>query len=174
MLKKISFVLLAAVSFVPQARALDFDRGSGGLDLKNSLPSIEVPAARPAPVPAAKAAGCRPMLMALSAGGVRESVVMERACTAENQAVWVLVIEHSPDRKIAARVVSDKYPEQRALIERRIKNMLLEGMTQADADVVVMKVGPLLADAAAAGSAQEKAALIASATELLKNHLARP
>lgn len=172
MLKKIFFVLLAAFSFAPRARALDFDRGSGGLGLKNSILSMEVPAASPAA--AAKTAGCRPMLMSLSAGGVREIVVMERACTPENQAVWALVIEHSPDRKIAVRVASDKYPEQRALIEKRIKNMLLEGMTQADADVVVMKVGPLLADAAAAGSAEEKAALIASATELLKNHLARP
>ncbi len=173
MLKKILFVLFAAVSFAPQARALDFDGSSGGSDLKNSLPSIELPAARPIPVAEVKASGCRPFLMSLSVGGISENVTMERACTDENQAVWVLLVDTRGNREIAARVVSDKYPEQRALIEKRIKAMLLEGMSEADADVVINKVGPLLKQASGA-AAKEKNALIASATEILKNHLARP
>lgn len=173
MLKTLLFTLLAAVSIAPQARALDFDGKAGGFFLNASLPSLELPAARPVPAPETKAAGCRPFLLALSAGGVGESVVMERACTPGNEAVWALIVENTGNRKIAARVASDKYPEERALIEKRIKTMVAEGMTQADADVVVGKVGPLLERAAAAPRPGQDA-LIAEAVMVLKEHLARP
>ena len=174
MIKKIFLVLFAAVSFAPQARALDFDGYAGGFNLEKSLPALELPIARPVPAAGTKAAGCRPFLLSRSAGGVSESVVMERACTEENEAVWVLLVENRADRKIAARVVSDEYPAERALIEKRIKAMALDGMSKADADVVVGKVGPLLKQAAAALKTEERDALIASAVEILKNHLARP
>lgn len=173
-MKKFLFALAATLSLAAQAGALDFDGKAGGLSLKDSLPLLGLPLARPVPVLESKAAGCRPFLISLAVGGVSETVVMERACTPENEAVWALTVENVPNREIAAKVVSEKYPAQRALIEKRIKAMVLDGMTVEDADIVVGKVGPLLKQAAAAKTPEEKKALIASAVDTLKNHLARP
>jgi len=174
MAKKFILALAAAVSFAAQAGAFDFDGKAGDVNFKDSLPAVELPAVRPVPVLEPKAAGCRPFLISLEVGGASEVVVMERACTPENEAVWALTVENVRNREIAAKVVSEKYPGQRALIEKRIKAMVLDGMTAADADIVVGKVGPLLKQAAAAKTPEERKALIAAAVETLKNHLARP
>ncbi len=169
MVKIMFSVLFAAIPAV-QAAALDFDGNAGGSSF--SLPALELPALRPVPA-APKAAGCRPFLISLSVGGVDEAVIMERSCTPENETVWALTVEFVRNRTIAARVVSDKYPEERAQIEKRIKAMALERISPADADIIVGQVGPMLRQAAAAAP-ERKDALIAAAVKILKAHLARP
>jgi hypothetical protein len=165
------FLTLALSAFAlvqaGRAAALDFQALSRPLTLsETSIPAASAPA-KAAPQ------GCRPFLLSVSVGGVGEAVVMERACTADNQQVWVLMIENVRDRKMAARVSSDKYPAERALIEKRIKAMVIDGMTQEDANMVVTRIGPLLRDAAAVPQ-PEKDAILAEAEARLKDYLARP
>ncbi len=126
-----------------------------------------------APTPNAKAAYCKTFLQPM-AGGMSEDVVLESVCLPGSEPVWALVVRNIPDRKIAARVISDQYPEQRALIERRLQAMRWPGQTKADIAVVVNEVGPLLKRAAAATTPEEKDAFISSAVKILKDYLARP
>jgi hypothetical protein len=158
------------------AVSLAIPSSSYALEL-NSLAGNELPAVSAVPAPSAPAKvssrGCRPFLMSLSVGGVNETVVIERACTAENDQVWVLQVELRGKTGIAAKVSSDKYPDQKAAIEKRIKNMAVEGISQADADFIVMKTGPAL-ELAAKSAPAEKEKILAEAAEALKNQLARP
>ncbi len=158
------------------AASLTVPSSSYALEL-NSLAGNELPAVSAVPAPSApgKASprGCRPFLISLSVGGVNETIVIERACTVENDQVWVLMVELRGKTGIAARVSSDEYPAERAVIEKRIRGMAVEGIKQADADFIVMKTGPALELAAPAAPA-EKEKILAEAVEALKNHLARP
>ncbi len=168
MKKPFLFLTLAvlAATWSGRAAALDFSALSG------PLPAAEVKTlAVPAPVPVARQI-CKPFLLAVSVGGVGETVIMERVCTAENEPVWALAVEVKGRRSLSVKVVSSDYPAERARIEARIKSMVIDGIQQDDADFIVMKTGPALNKALAATSGQ--AELLAEAKEALKTHLARP
>lgn len=166
----VSFLTLAVMAFsAPRgAAAFDFNGSSAPLELTAAAP---VPAA-PAPAAAAPKT-CKPFLIALSVGGVNENVIMERACTPANDPVWVLKVESAANTKIWVKVSSDKYPEEKGRIENRIKSMVADGISQEDANFIVMKTGPALAQAAAAGP-MDQIVILAVATKALKEHLARP
>ena len=141
-----------------------------------SLAGYELPAVSSVPLPAAPEKAprtCRPFLMAVSVGGVDETVVMSRVCTPENEAIWILQVELKGKTGISVKVASDKYPEQRARIEKRIMGMVVDGVSQENASFIVRQTGPSLKLAAKAEPA-EKEKLLAEAAEALKNQLARP
>jgi len=116
---------------------------------------------------------CRPFLLSLAAGGVKETVVIERACTPENEAVWKLMVELRGKTGLSVKISSWDYPAGKAAIEARIRSMVIGGMSQEDADCIVMKTGPMLELAAGAAPA-EKEKLLAEAAEALKDRLSRP
>ena len=181
MIRKILSAALMTAAVCSPVLAWDFDGRNSQVSMAQAISSIDVPKA-PAPSKAeaapeqtlSKTASCMPLLMAFSAGGVAESVVIERVCTPENLKVWTLKVELASAKDIFVRVSSSDSGEQGKLIEKRIKAMLLEGMTETDADVITGKVGPLLKEAAGAGTAADREKLLASAFGLLKNYLARP
>lgn len=166
----VSFLTLAVIAFsAPRgAAAFDFNGSSSPLEL---TAAAAVPAA-PAPVAAAPKT-CKPFLLALSVGGVGENVVMERSCTPGNDPVWALKVERAANTKIWVKVSSDKHPEEKGRIENRIKSMVADGISQEDANFIVMQTGPALAKAEAA-SRREQLIILALATQALKEHLARP
>ena len=166
----VSFLTLAVIAFsAPRgAAAFDFNGSSAPLELA-AAPAA--PAA-PAPVTAAPKT-CKPFLIALSVGGVSESVALERACTPENDPVWAIKVERNTKKELSVKVSSDKYPEEKAKIESRIKSMVVDGISQEDADFIVMKTGPALARAEGARP-RDQVAILAEATKALKEHLARP
>jgi len=170
-MKKTAFFRLARA-----AAALLATRGAFALDfaaLSRPLPFSEVKApAVPAPERAARP-GCRPFLLSVSVGGVGEKLIMERVCTPENEAAWALVVEETGRKPVRVKVTSTDHPADRARIEARVKSMVLEGATREDADFIVMKLGPLLRDAAAAPEA-EQPTLLSEAAAALKAYLARP
>lgn len=75
-------------------------------------------------------------------------------------------------RGAAVEVVSSERPAQRAALERRIKALALAGLNDAEADFLVLELGPALAAAAAAPQA-ERPVLLAAAEEALAAFLAR-
>ncbi|MDD2805647.1 MAG: hypothetical protein PHV33_08840 [Elusimicrobiales bacterium] len=169
MLKKVLFTaVLALLAFqAPRgAAAFDFNNPSAPL----TFAEVKTPAV---PAPAKAAPSCKPFLISSSFGGVNETIIIERACTPENEPVWALAVEVRGRRTAAIKVVSSDYPEQRAALEKRIKSMALDGVSQEDADFIVSKTGPALKQALASGAAAQ-AELLAGAREALKNHLARP
>ncbi|MCM2267339.1 MAG: hypothetical protein NDI60_06115 [Elusimicrobiales bacterium] len=170
MLKRALLALFAAASLSSPAYSQDFSLNGAAPLAGVRQVSLELPAAVPAP--AAKAAGCKPFLMEIAVGGVSESVAIERACTAQNDTVWALRVDRR-GAGVHVRVTSLDDPARRALVEKRVKEMLLNGMTGQDADLVVGKVGPLLKAAAAADGA-ERAGLLQEARLLLAGYLARP
>lgn len=170
MLKK---VLISAVFAL---LAFQAPRGAAAFDLNNpsaplALAEVKTPAV-PAPAPAAPRT-CKPFLISSSFGGVSETIVIERACTPENESVWALTVEVRGRRTAAVKVVSSDYPAVRAALEKRIKSMAAEGVSQEDADFIVSKTGPALKQVLASDAAAQ-AELLAGAREALKNHLARP
>lgn len=166
----VSLLTLAVMAFsAPRgAAAFDFNGSSAPLEL---TAAAAVPAA-PAPAAAAPKT-CKPFLISLSVGGVGENVIMERACTPENDPVWALKVERAANTKIWVKVSSDKYPEEKSRIESRIKSMVLDGISQEDADFIVMKTGPALAKADGARP-RDQVLILDEATKALKEHLARP
>lgn len=169
MLTKVLFAAAMMTAFLSAPRgAAAFDFNGPGEPLKFS--EIKAPAV-PAPVNAAPRT-CKPFLLSVSVGGVQETVVIERACTPENAPVWALMVEVRGRWTAAVKVSSEKYPAEKTLIENRIKNMAVEGISREDADFIVMKTGPVLKAAALAAPA-EKEKLLAEATEALKAQLAR-
>lgn len=171
MLKKLLFLVLTAAASALNASAFDFDGGSAQISLEDSFYAAAAPAAG---APENKTPGCRPFLLSLSVGGVDETVIIERLCTPESEPIWALKIELTGNRSVSARISSDKYPDQRRLIEKRIGLMALEGMTVTDADVIVNKAGPRLKLAAGAETPREREAALLSAIEILREHLTRP
>lgn len=128
----------------------------------------------PAPVPAPEAVkparrSCRPFLLETRTGGVDETVVIERACSAQNEPYWLLSVELRGAPGVAAKVSSARHPG----LEARIKAMALNGLGDSDADLVVLKIGPLL-KAAAAAAPEVREELLSAAEELLAAHLSRP
>lgn len=166
----VSFLTLAVMAFSAPRGAAAFDFGGSSA----SLELAAAPAVPAAPAPAAAAAKtCRPFLIAVSVGGVGENVILERACTPENDPVWAIKVERATKKEISVKVSSDKYPEEKARLENRIKSMALNGISQEDADFIVLKTGPALAKADGARP-RDQAAILAEATKALKEHLARP
>lgn len=158
------FVLCVLVFSAPRgAAAFDFDTPSARLNQA----SVQVPQV---PAPSRAPRLCKPFLLSVSVGGVAETVVLERACTAENEPVWAMKVEAY---SLAVRVVSDRHPAERQLIERRIKSMVVDGISQEDADFIVLRTGPALQRAAAAAPAERQRLLEQAAAELLAR-LARP
>ncbi len=168
MLKKFPFLVLAILPLLAPrgAAAFDFNSLSGPL----TFTEARTPAV-PAPVKAAPA--CRPFLISSAFGGVSEILTLERACTAENEPIWALTVEVRGQRPAAVRISSYDYPAERTALEKRIKSMAANGISQEDADFIVTKTGPALKLAAAAAPA-DQAALLAGAQLALKKHLARP
>lgn len=166
----VSFLTLALMAFsAPRgAAAFDFNGSSAPLELASAA---DVPAT-PAPAAAAPKT-CRPFLIAVSVGGVGENVILERSCTSENDTVWAIKVERASKKEISVKVSSDKYPEEKARIESRIKSMALKGISQEDADFIVLKTGPALAKADGARP-RDQVLILAEATQALKEHLARP
>jgi len=166
----VSLLTLAVIAFsAPRgAAAFDFNGSSAPLEL------AAAPAAPAAPAPAIAAPKtCRPFLIALSVGGVSENVILERACTPENDPVWAIKVERAAKKELSVKVSSEKYPEEKAKIESRIKSMVVDGISQEDADFIVMKTGPALAKANDARP-REQSFILDEATKALKEHLARP
>jgi hypothetical protein len=160
-------ILMLAVLAAPSAAySLELESLTG-----QKLTAAAVPAPS-APVKAAPRA-CRPFLLAVSVGGVNQTVVIERACTPENDAVWALTIELRGKPGAAVKVVSDSYPAERAALENRIRLMVVEGVNQADADFIVTRTGPALELAAKAAPAEAEK-ILAEAAKALKDHLAKP
>ncbi|OGR65760.1 MAG: hypothetical protein A2X30_02490 [Elusimicrobia bacterium GWB2_63_16] len=160
----VPFVLSVLFFSAPRgAAAFDFDKPSVPL----TLAAAPLP---PAPAPARAPRLCKPFLLAVSVGGVAETVVLERACTPENEPVWVMKVEAYA---LAVRVVSDRHPAERQLIEKRIKSMVVDGISQEDADFIVLRTGPALQRAAAAAPEERQRLLQEAAAELLAR-LARP
>lgn len=161
--------MLAVIAFsAPRgAAAFDFNGASGPLELKSAS---AVPAT-PAPVSAAPRV-CKPFLLEVAVGGVSEKVILERACTPENEPVWAIMVERATAAKLSVKVVSSQYPEQRAKLESRLKSMVTEGISQEDADFIVMKTGAALAQAETAGPII-KTRILFTATQELKDFLAR-
>ncbi|OGR74876.1 MAG: hypothetical protein A2X38_08875 [Elusimicrobia bacterium GWC2_61_25] len=168
MLKKLfSLVFVfAAISVPPAAYSLQLAALSG-----HELPAAAVVPAPPAPVSAAPRS-CRPFLLEVAVGGVDETVLIERACTPENEPVWALTVALRGKAGASVRVSSENYPAEKAALEKRFKSMVAQGISQADADFIVLKTGPELARAAAAGPA-EKAEILAAAVLALKAHLSQ-
>jgi len=169
MLKKILIsAVLAMLAFqAPRgAAAFDFTNPSAPL----TFAEVKTPAV-PAPAPAKPV--CKPFLISSSFGGVSETLIIERACTPENESVWALTVEVRGRRAAAVKVVSSDYPAQRAALEKRIKSMAIEGVSQEDAEFIVSKTGPVLKQVLVSDPAAQ-AELLAGAREALKNHLARP
>jgi len=167
-------ILLSAVLAL---LAFQAPRGASAFDFSNpsaplTFAEVKTPAV-PAPAPAKAAPSCKPFLISSSFGGVSETIIIERACTPENESVWALTVEVRGRRTAAVKVISSDYPEQRAALEKRIKSMAVEGVGQEDADFIVSKTGPVLKQALASGAAAQ-AELLAEAKIALKNHLARP
>ncbi|MDD5209478.1 MAG: hypothetical protein PHV36_08830 [Elusimicrobiales bacterium] len=162
-------ILAVALFSAPRgAAAFDFNKSSEPLKLS------EVSAVPQTPAPAAAAPKiCKPFLLSISVGGVSERVSLERACTPENDPVWAIKVERGGTRTVFVKVSSDKYPADRAKIERRIKSMVVDGIGQEDADFIVRETGAALKTAEAAASS-EKTGLLDEATEALKVHLSRP
>lgn len=167
----VSLLTLAVIAFsAPRgAAAFDFNGPSAPLELKAAA---VVPAA-PAPAIAVPKT-CKPFLLSLAVGGVSERVILERACTPENDPVWAIAVERGVRRVVSVKVFSDRYPEERAKLESRIKSMVTEGINQEDADFIVLKTGPALKKAEESDTIKEKSGILAEATEALKAHLARP
>ncbi len=160
----VSCCFAVLVLSVPRASAaFDFDTPSARLaPAAAAVPQVPAPSRAPRL--------CKPFLLSVSVGGVAETVVLERACTAENEPVWAMKVEAY---SLAVRVVSDRHPAERQLIERRIKSMVVDGISQEDADFIVLRTGPALRRAAAAAPAERQAILEGAAAELLAQ-LARP
>jgi len=150
------------------AAAFSFDSASEPLAFTSAaaVPEAAIPAAA-VPKP------CKPFLLAVSVGGVDETVVMERLCTPENDPIWVLIVELRGKKETSVRISSEKYPAERARIESRIKSMVTEGINRADARFIVAITGPALKKAEAAAP-EDKTKVLAEATEALKTHLSRP
>ena len=170
MFKKIVLLLVSLFSLSPLSYSLDFSLNSANPLAGAREVKLELPLALPAP--ALKGPACRPFLIETSAGGVAETVAVMRACTADNVPVWVLSVGLRGRPGIQAKVDSSKYPQHKAALEKRIMGAAIEGLSQADADFIVNKTGPLLARAAAAAGAEQDA-LLAQAAEELEAHLAR-
>lgn len=132
---------------------------------------VKTPAV-PAPVSAAPKA-CKPFLLSVSVGGVSETVMLERACTPENDPVWAVTVEVRGRRPVSVKVSSADYPEDKAKLEGRIKSMVVDGIGQEDADFIVQKTGPALKRALNAAPG-EAAKILAETKAALKAHLARP
>lgn len=169
MLKRSAFALVILFALSPAHAG--FNLNSSGLLPEVRQVSLELP--KTAPVPAPKPAVCKPFLMQISVGGVAETVTIERGCTSVNDQVWVIVVGLRGKPGIEVRVSSENYPLEKTLIDKRVKEILLNGATDQDADFIVGRTGPLLARAAAAPDF-EKAPLLAQASEELKAYLARP
>lgn len=170
MLRRIALFLVSLFSLSPIAYSLDFSLNAanplaGAREVKLELP-------RALPAPALKGPACRPFLLETAVGGVAETVAVMRACTADNSPVWLLSVGLRGKPGIEAKVDSSKYPQHKAALEKRIMNAAIEGLSQADADFIVTRTGPLLARAAAAAGA-EQAAILAQAVEELEAQLAR-
>lgn len=149
------------------APAFDFTGAS------RPLPFTEVKTpAVPAPVRAARPA-CKPFLLSVSVGGVSETVIMERACTPENEPVWALIVEVKGRRSVSVKVAASDYPAEKERLEARIKSMVVDGVSQEDADFIVAKTGPALKQAQTAPPADQQK-LLDAAREALKAQLARP
>lgn len=163
-------LIIAVITFSSPrgAAAYNFDSASEPLAFTAAtvVPEAAVPAT-------AAPKACKPFLLAVSVGGVDETVAMERVCTPENEPIWALVVNLRGKREISVRVASDKYPEERSRIESRIKSMVTEGINRADARFIVAITGPALKKAEAAAP-EEKTRVLAEATEALKVHLSRP
>ncbi|MDO8803646.1 MAG: hypothetical protein Q7R35_04390 [Elusimicrobiota bacterium] len=164
-------LVLAVMAFsAPRgAAAFDFAKSSEPL----LLASVTAVPEAPAPVRAAPKA-CRPFLLSISVGGVDETVALERVCTPENDAIWAIKVGRAAADAVFVKVSSDKYPADRVKLESRIKSMVTNGISQEDADFIVMKTGPALKQAAASAAPREKIRVLAAATEELERHLARP
>lgn len=157
-------MLLAVAGALPAAAQ---ERGGALAVLLAAQAGPEVRLPQPAaPEPVKNA--CRPFLVSAAFGGVGESVRFERRCSAANEPAWVMGVERPG---AAVEVVSSERPAQRAALERRIKTMALAGLNDAEADLLVLELGPALAEAAAAPQA-EKPALLAAAEEALAAFLA--
>lgn len=173
MFKKIPLaVFMAALSYLAPLTAAAFDFTADTRPL--AFAEMKVPAVS-APVPAAATPKlCKPFLLSVSVGGVDETVILERACTPDNAPVWALMVEARGGRRpISVKVSSENYPAEKAAIENRIKSMVVDGVSQEDADFIVGKTGPALKLALAAAPA-EREKILAEAAEALKAHLARP
>lgn len=170
MLKQITLFLVSLFSLSPIAYSLDFNLNAAGQLAGAREVKLELPLALPAP--ALKGPACRPFLLETAVGGVAETVTVMRACSADNTPVWLLSVGLRGKPGIQAKVDSSKYPQHKAALEKRIMGAATEGLSQADADFIVNKTGPLLARAAAAAGA-EQTALLAQAAEELEAHLAR-
>lgn len=170
MLKKVLFAVLAAAAFLAPrgAAAFDFNTPSAPLTFSQAkTPAVSAPA------PVKAAPSCKPFLISSSFGGVSETIIIERACTPENEPVWALTVEVRGRRTAAVKIISSDYPAERAALEKRIKSMAVEGVGQEDADFIVSRTGPALKQALASNAAAQ-AELLAGAREALKSHLARP
>lgn len=151
-----------------------FDKG---IDVKEFVLKLKhnTPAIVPLPGVPAKAAprACRPFLISSAVGGVEETAVIERACTPENEPVWTLMVGLRGSPGTAVKINSGNYPAEKAVMESRIRGIVLYGISQEDADFIVLKTGPMLR--LANGSATpEKEKLLAEAAKALKEQLARP
>ena len=163
------FFAVIAFSAPRGAAAFDFSKSSEPLGLS------EVSAVPAAPAPAAAAPKvCKPFLLEISVGGVEEKVILERACTPENDPVWAIMLERATAARLSVKVSSDQYPAERARLESRIKSMAIEGVKQEEADFIVMKTGAALKEAETAPTPRERLRVLAKATEDLKIFLARP
>ena len=171
MLKHIALLCVSLLSFSPFAYSLDFSLNSAGQLAGAREIKLDLP--QPAPAPAVKGPACRPFLLETAVGGVAETVTVMRACTPENEPVWVLSVGLRGRPGVQAKVDSSKYPQHKAALEKRIMGAAIEGLSQADADFIVGKTGPLLARAAAAAGAEQEA-LLAQAVAELEAQLARP
>jgi hypothetical protein len=170
MLKQIALLSVSLFSLSPLAYSLDFSLNAAGQLAGAREVKLELPQVSPAP--ALKGPACRPFLLETAVGGVAETVTVMRACTADNAPIWILSVGLRGKPGLQARVDSSKYPEHKAALEKRIMGAAIDGLSQADADFIVNKTGPLLARAAAAPGA-EREKLLAQAAEELEAHLAR-
>ncbi len=161
-------LMLTVLASAPRGAAA-FDFLTPGEPLK--FTEVNVPKAQAPAVAAPKL--CKPFLLSISVGGVDETVILERACAPDNAPVWAIVVQTGGPRPVSVKVSSENYPADRAKLESRIKSMVVDGISQADADFIVTKTGPALKLAATAAPA-EQARLLADAAEALKSQLARP
>lgn len=168
--KVLVFLCMSAVlcSAPRGAAAFSFDNPSEPL----RFAEVKAPAV---PAPAGEAPKlCKPFLLSVSVGGVDETVIIERACTPGNDPVWALTVEVRGGRRpVSVKISSEKYPAEKAAIEKRIKSMVIDGVSREDADFIVRQTGPALKLALSAAPA-EKEKILAAAAEALKAHLARP
>lgn len=165
MMKAALISLLSAAALSGPAFSAEFS------ELARPVPAAAAAIPAVPPPDRASPGKCSPFLLAVSVGGVSEEVVIERRCGAQNEASWALSVERRGSR-LAVKVLSDKFPAERAALEKRIMSMVVNGIGQAEADFIVGKTGPAL-ERAAAASAAGQAAILAEASEALKNFLAR-